>query len=92
MKITKNNSEIPILEKTLFGLAGIGINMRIINEFSQETRDRIKVIRKSGLLLTNEYKKLDEIDNALLSVKIELQDYHPVPKEIEAALTERERN
>jgi len=93
MKATKPkpDAEIPMARKAAMDLIGVATNLRIISEFTQETRDKIKSIRRSGVLLSGEYTKLDEIDNGLLSVKIELQDLHPVPKEIEAALTERER-
>lgn len=80
-----------LIAETCGGLAGLAADMAVIDDMCRLGRVRITALHSRGILTAIERAKLDEIDNALLSTKIELQDYHPVPKEIEAQVTKRER-
>lgn len=81
-----------VIAKTCGGLAGLASDMTVIADKAKESRERIAVLKKSGILTAKELASLNEIDNALLNARIELQDYHAIPKSIEAELTKRERN
>lgn len=72
-------------------LAGLASNLGDAAIRLRESRDRIAALHKCGLLTAKERVSLDKIDAACMSALIELEDYHPVPKEIEASLTKRER-